>query len=153
MMRPHPPRVRMKRRKTGLGAPPLRARSVGGNRAAGRGELGHDEAASAEVANEAAKDGVGDSGHRGQDRGGRDADGADGQLAGTGFSKANCRPPVSAPLGCTGAAWRTEPALSVPKGVSAPPVPPELSQNFFTVLFYLRPQNEALAGARARSLN
>jgi hypothetical protein len=37
---------------------------------------------------------------------------------------------------------------------SAPQAPlPELSQNFFTVLFYLRAQNEAPAGARARFLD
>jgi hypothetical protein len=48
--------------------------------------------------------------------------------------------------GCSGAASRTEPALSLSKGVSAPP---ELSQNFFTVLFYLRSQNKAPAEARA----
>jgi len=40
----------------------------------GRGELGHDQAASAEVLDEAAEDGVGDSGHGGEDGGGRDAD-------------------------------------------------------------------------------
>src|ERR1700731_3230195 len=42
--------------------------------AIGRGELGHDQPASPEVLDEAAKDGVGDSGHGGQDGGGRDAD-------------------------------------------------------------------------------
>src|ERR1039458_8464925 len=92
MMRPHPPRLRMKRRKTVSVTPAIGARTVAG------------EMLTVPMV----------------------------RLAGTGFSKANCRPPVSAPLGCTGAAWRTEPALSVPKGVSAPHVPPELSQNFFT---------------------
>jgi len=46
--------------------------------AVGRRELGHDEAASAEVADEAAEDGVGDAGHGGEDGRGGDGDGADG---------------------------------------------------------------------------
>src|SRR5271157_2579518 len=45
--------------------------------AIGRGELGHDQAASAEVANEAPKDGVGNARHRSQDRCGSDLDIAD----------------------------------------------------------------------------
>src|SRR5205085_1462860 len=44
--------------------------------------------------------------------------------------------------GFTGAASRTKPALSLSKGVSAPH---ELSQNFFTVSFYLALQNETPA--------
>ena len=44
-----------------------------------RGELSHDQAASAQVANEAAEDGVGDAGHGGEDRRGGDGDGADGK--------------------------------------------------------------------------
>jgi hypothetical protein len=43
--------------------------------------------------------------------------------------------------GFNGAAWRTR--VSAPQ-VSAPH-DPELSQNFFTVLFYPSPQNKALA--------
>jgi hypothetical protein len=42
--------------------------------AVGRGELGHDQSASAEVLDEAAEDGIGYSGHRGEDGGGGDAD-------------------------------------------------------------------------------
>src|ERR1700680_5276105 len=42
----------------------------------GRGELGHDQAASAEVADEAAEDSVGPSGHGGEDGCGVDVDGA-----------------------------------------------------------------------------
>ena len=45
--------------------------------AVGRGELGHDQAASAKVADEAAEDGVGDAGHGGEDGGGGDGDVAD----------------------------------------------------------------------------
>ena len=41
--------------------------------AVGRGELGHDQAASAQVADEAAEDGVGDAGHGREDGRGRDA--------------------------------------------------------------------------------
>ena len=52
--------------------------------AVGGGELGHDQAASAEIFDEAAEDGVGDSGHRGQDGGGRDADVAYGEGRGEG---------------------------------------------------------------------
>jgi hypothetical protein len=40
--------------------------------AVGRGELGHDQAASAEVADEAAEDGVGDAGHGSEHGGGSD---------------------------------------------------------------------------------
>ena len=43
----------------------------------GRGELGHDETASAEVADEAAEDGVGDAGHGREDSGWGDCDRAD----------------------------------------------------------------------------
>ena len=45
--------------------------------AVGRSELGHDQAASAQVLDEAAEDGVGDAGHGGEDGGGGDADVAD----------------------------------------------------------------------------
>src|SRR6202051_162310 len=54
----------------------------------------------------------------------------------------------------SGSAWRTKPALSLSKGVSAPHelFPFELSQNFFTFLFYLArllgPQNESPRGKR-----
>src|SRR5690349_14698477 len=44
--------------------------------AVGRGELGHDESASAEVADEAAEDGVGDSSHGSEHGGRRDRDSA-----------------------------------------------------------------------------
>jgi hypothetical protein len=60
------------------------------------------------------------------------------RLGGTGFRGAGSRAGAPAPHECSGTAWRTR--------VSAPH---ELSQNFFTVLFYLPLQNEALAGARA----
>jgi hypothetical protein len=53
------------------------------------------------------------------------------RLAGTGFN---------------GTAWRAKPALSLSKGVPAPHV---LSQNFFTVLFYLPHKAKAPAEARA----
>jgi hypothetical protein len=46
--------------------------------AVGGGELGHHEAASAEIANEAAEDGVGDSSHGREHGGGTDFDGAEG---------------------------------------------------------------------------
>ena len=42
--------------------------------AVGRGELGHHEAASAEIADEAAEDGVGDAGHGREHRGRTDFD-------------------------------------------------------------------------------
>ena len=45
--------------------------------AVGRGELGHHESASAEVADEAAEDGVGDAGHGRKHRGGTDFDSAE----------------------------------------------------------------------------
>ena len=50
--------------------------------AVGGGELGHDQAASAEILDEAAEDGVGDAGHGGEDGGGRDADVANGEGSG-----------------------------------------------------------------------
>ena len=66
--------------------------------------------------------------------------------AGTACGDASTRLGVSAPVGSRGAAGRT--------GVFAPHVPlPGLSQNFFTESFYLRPQNEAPAGARAEFLD
>ncbi len=46
--------------------------------AVGGGELGHHEAASAEIADEAAEDGVGDAGHGREDGGGTDFDCAEG---------------------------------------------------------------------------
>jgi len=63
------------------------------------------------------------------------------RLAGTGFRATGSRAETSAPLRCSGADWRA--------GV---PAPHELSQNFFTVSFYLPSQNEAPAGARAEFL-
>ena len=45
----------------------------------GRGELGHDKAAASEIADEAAEDGVGYSGHGGENGGGTDLDAADSQ--------------------------------------------------------------------------
>src|SRR5579862_1053246 len=48
----------------------------------GRGELGHDQAASTEILDEATENGVSDSGHRSQNRGWRDANIADGQAIG-----------------------------------------------------------------------
>src|SRR5437879_3233617 len=48
----------------------------------GRGELGHDQAASAEVADEAAEDSVGHSGHGGEDSCGGDVDGPDRKTCG-----------------------------------------------------------------------
>jgi hypothetical protein len=89
MMRPHPPRLRMKRRKTVSVTPAMGARTVAG------------EMVTLPIV----------------------------RVAGT---------------GCSGSGWRT--------GVSAPHVA-ELSQNFFTVLFYLSSQNEAPAKARAEFLN
>jgi len=49
--------------------------------------------------------------------------------------------------GLMGTPWRTKPALSLSKGVSAPhePEPAELSQNFFTDLFYLAGKTKAPA--------
>ena len=52
--------------------------------AIGRGELGHDQAASAEVANESPKDGVGNARHRSQNGRGSDLDIADRQSVGHG---------------------------------------------------------------------
>jgi len=46
------------------------ADSLVAEEAVGGGELGHDQAASAEVFDEAAEDGVGDTGHGGEDGGG-----------------------------------------------------------------------------------
>src|ERR1035441_2240450 len=46
--------------------------------AVGRGELGHHESAAAEITDEAAEDGVGDSGHGRENGGGTDFDGAEG---------------------------------------------------------------------------
>src|SRR5205807_5928201 len=81
MIRPHPPRLRMKRRKTVSVTPAMGARTVAGVIWTPPME----------------------------------------RLEGTGFR---------------GAAWRTKPALSLSKGVSAPH---ELSQNFFTVFILLGP--------------
>src|SRR5579871_6146259 len=50
---------------------------LGAKHTVGRGELGHDQAASTEIADESPEDGVGDSGHRSKDRGGRNRDRAD----------------------------------------------------------------------------
>src|SRR6266851_4772901 len=50
--------------------------------AVGRGELGHDQAAAAEVADEAAEDRVGNARHGGEDCGGRDLDSAEGNGCG-----------------------------------------------------------------------
>ena len=55
------------------------------------------------------------------------------KLDGTSFRVADSRTQGPAPLGCSGAVWRADPALSLSKGVPAPHVL-ELSQNFFTVL-------------------
>src|SRR5208282_3066239 len=90
MIRPHPPRLRMKRRKTVSVTPAMGARTVAG------------AIVTVPIA----------------------------RLSGT---------------GSRGTAWRTKLALSLSKGVSAPNelVPHELSQNFFTVLFYLAWQNES----------
>src|SRR5579864_3531174 len=83
MIRPHPPRLRMKRRKTVSVTPAMGARTVAGEMVT--------------------------------------------------------LPMMSAAgTGCSGAAWRAR-----------APAPHELSQNFFTLLFYLPAQNEAPAGARA----
>ena len=43
----------------------------------GRGELGHNQAASAEIANEATEDGVSNAGHGGEDRSRGNGHGAD----------------------------------------------------------------------------
>src|SRR5450631_1732635 len=91
MMSPHPPRLRMKRRKTVSVTPAIGARTVAG-----------------EMVTEPMV-----------------------RRAGTGFRLAGSRTGVPAPLGFGGAGWRTKPALSLSKGVSAPDVPFELSQNFF----------------------
>ena len=50
---------------------------LGAKYAVGRCELGHDQAAAAEIANESAKDRVGHAGHGSKHRGGRNCDGAD----------------------------------------------------------------------------
>jgi len=47
--------------------------AAGGDHAVRGGELGHQEAAAALVADEAAEDGIGDAGHGRQDGGGLDA--------------------------------------------------------------------------------
>src|SRR6202140_4155176 len=94
IIKPHPPRLRMKRRKTGSVTPAMGARTVAG------------EIVTAPMV----------------------------RLAGTGFS---------------GTAWRAKPALSLSKGVPPPHWPFELSQNFFTVLFYLPHKAKALTEARA----
>src|SRR5689334_20894279 len=52
--------------------------------AVSRGELGHDEAASAEIADETAKDGIGDTGHGREHGGGGDIDVADADGSGHG---------------------------------------------------------------------
>src|ERR1035441_4457127 len=104
--------------------------------AVSRGELGHDQAASAEVANEAAEDGIGDSGHGGQDRGGGDGDGADREavrhalqpcwIANTCVRSIRvrwrCRADRACPERAEGSVHPTRTFRSV--------------QNFFTVLFY-----------------
>src|ERR1017187_8071016 len=91
MIRPHPPRLRMKRRKTVSVTPAMGARTVAG------------EMVTVPMV----------------------------RLAGTGFRFARSRRGEPAPLGFSGAGWRAKPALSLSKGVSAPDVPFELSQNFF----------------------
>src|SRR5260370_20592849 len=53
--------------------------------AVGRGELGHDQAAAAQVADEAAEDGVGDAGHGSQDCGWGNLNSADGEPHGNGL--------------------------------------------------------------------
>src|SRR6266478_3308501 len=50
--------------------------------AVGRGELGHNQPASAEILDEAAKDGVGDAGHGSEHGGGGDSDPADQKAGG-----------------------------------------------------------------------
>src|SRR5208283_752031 len=99
MIRPHPPRFRMKRRKTVSVTPAIGASTVAG--------------AMMTLPIE--------------------------RLAGTGFCGAGSR---AKPAPSTGSGQ----ALSLSKGV---PAPHELSQNFFTVLFYRAAQNEAPAAARA----
>src|SRR5579863_7799434 len=91
MISPHPPRLRMKRRKTVSVTPAMGARTVAGVMVMPPME----------------------------------------KLAGT---------------GCSGAAWRAR--VPAPYGAGSHE-PFELSQNFFTVLFYLAWQNKAPAGARA----
>ena len=56
--------------------------AAGGADAMRAGELGHDQAAAAQSADEAAEDGVGDAGHRRQHGGGSNGYAADVQLAG-----------------------------------------------------------------------
>jgi hypothetical protein len=53
-------------------------------------ELSHDQAASAEVANKAAENGVGNAGHRGEHSSGRDLDGADLEKVGNGSNLPWC---------------------------------------------------------------
>jgi hypothetical protein len=70
------------------------------------------------------------------------------RLDGTGF-----KDPDSSPLGDGRSRAVACPELAEGAPAphpSAPHAPFEVSQNFFTVLFYLRSQKEALAGARAR---
>src|ERR1039457_6898590 len=89
MMRPHPPRLRMKRRKTVWVTPAIGARTVAGEMVTVPME----------------------------------------RLVGTGFRYAGSP---------------TDSAVSSRAGAPAPHVPfPELSQNFFTVLFYLSPQSKS----------
>jgi hypothetical protein len=73
--------------------------------AVGGGEFGHDQAASAEILDEAAEDGVGDSGHRGKHGGGSDADVADGEGSGE-----NARGGLARIAGWS-VAWRIVPEL------------------------------------------
>src|SRR5580698_9182054 len=92
MIRPHPPWLRMKRRKTVSVTPAMGASTVAG------------AILTVPIV----------------------------RLAGTGFLTGSAVSP-----------WARAPA----------PHSPELSQNFFTVLFYLRPQNKAPTGAGAESLD
>src|SRR5437899_12106925 len=57
---------------------------LGAENAIGRGELSHDQAASAKIANEAAEDGVGYARHRGEDGGGEDGHSAEANGLGDG---------------------------------------------------------------------
>src|SRR5450432_910202 len=82
--------------------------------AVGRSELGHDQPAAVEVADEAAKDRVGDAGHGREDGGGGDGDSADGKACGdwarSGLQSSDCAMralrSVPAFLHCSILRWR-----------------------------------------------
>src|SRR5579863_9587396 len=104
--------------------------------AVGRSELGHDQAASAKVADEAAENGVSHASHGSKDRGGRNGDVADGEA-------------IRDRLQWLWLAGRTAHAK---RDVRVVPELAHISVSYersFPVLFYFAIQNKAPAGARA----